>query len=66
MKQTLAWRCSFSLRLTKQLLLTVHTETIYLYGGWDGNQDLADLWGYHIPTQQWNCVSKNTEEEVGG
>ena len=41
------------------------TETIYLYGGWDGNHDLADLWAYHIPSKQWVCILKSAEEEVG-
>ena len=27
-------------------------QTIYLFGGWDGNQDLADFWSYHIPTNR--------------
>ena len=40
------------------------TETIYMFGGWDGNHDLADLWSYHVPSQQWNCLSKNVEDEV--
>ncbi|XP_067684074.1 muskelin-like isoform X1 [Haliotis asinina] len=48
-----------------QMCIDVHTETIYLFGGWDGNHDLADLWGYNVPTRQWTCVSKNTEEEGG-
>ena len=40
------------------------SETIYLYGGWDGIKDLADMWSYHVPTRQWCCISKNTAEEV--
>ena len=39
-------------------------ENIYLYGGWDGNQDLADLWSYHVLTGEWTSISKNTDEEV--
>ena len=46
------------------MCIDIHTETIYLYGGWDGTHDLADLWAYHAPTCQWTCLSKNTEEEV--
>lgn len=49
-----------SLDLTSCLI----SETIYLFGGWDGNQDLSDLWSYHVPTQQWTCIARNTEEEV--
>jgi len=39
-------------------------ETIYLFGGWDGNHDIGDLWSYHMPSQQWTCLSKNVEDEV--
>jgi hypothetical protein len=48
-----------------QMCIDVLSETIYLYGGWDGNQDLADLWSFHIPTSHWTCLTKNAEEEVG-
>ena len=37
---------------------------IYLYGGWDGNKDLADMWSYHVPSAEWTCISKNTDEDV--
>ena len=40
------------------------SEIIYLFGGWDGNEDLADMWAYHIPRRQWTCIAKNSEEEV--
>ncbi|CAI9718917.1 muskelin-like isoform X1 [Octopus vulgaris] len=48
-----------------QMCIDPLTETMYLYGGWDGNQDLADLWAYHVPSQSWTCLSKDTEEEGG-
>lgn len=41
------------------------TETLYLFGGWDGEQDLSDFWSYHVRSQQWTCISKNTEEDGG-
>ena len=47
-----------------QMALDVTSETLYLFGGWDGNQDLADLWSYHIPTHTWTCLAKNTADEV--
>ena len=43
----------------------VLTETIYLFGGWDGTQDLADFWAFHIATQKWTLLSSNTAEEGG-
>uniref|UniRef100_T1J0F1 Muskelin N-terminal domain-containing protein n=1 Tax=Strigamia maritima TaxID=126957 RepID=T1J0F1_STRMM len=48
-----------------QMCIDVNTETIYLFGGWDGMQDLADLWSYHVPTGEWSCLFKDTEAEGG-
>jgi len=48
-----------------QMCMDVLTETIYLFGGWDGTQDLADFWSFHIPTQKWTLISSNTAEDGG-
>lgn len=48
-----------------QMCMDPHTETIFLLGGWDGNQDLSDLWAYHVPSKQWRLISKDTEAEGG-
>lgn len=40
------------------------TGIIYLFGGWDGNQDLADFWAYSISDGSWTLLSENTENEV--
>ncbi|KAK7101686.1 muskelin-like [Littorina saxatilis] len=48
-----------------QMCIDVNSETIYLFGGWDGNVDLADFWAYHVPTHEWSCLSKNAEEDGG-
>lgn len=48
-----------------QMCMDPYTETIYLFGGWDGNQDLSDLWAYHVPTCRWTLISKDTEAEGG-
>jgi muskelin len=47
-----------------QMCIDPLTETIYLFGGWDGTQDLSDLWQYHIPSCTWVRLSANTEAEV--
>lgn len=39
-------------------------ETVYLFGGWDGTQDLADFWAYSVLENQWACISRDTEKEV--
>ncbi|CAH1783153.1 unnamed protein product, partial [Owenia fusiformis] len=48
-----------------QMCIDTQSDIIYLYGGWDGNKDLADLWEYSISTQTWTCLCKNTQEEGG-
>nr|CAD7593235.1 unnamed protein product [Timema genevievae] len=47
-----------------QMCMDPYTETIYLFGGWDGNQDLSDLWTYHVPTHKWTLIMRDTEVEV--
>ena len=46
------------------MFILIVPETLYLFGGWDGSQDLSDLWMYHIPSREWHCLSKDTKEEV--
>ena len=53
-----------SMRGGHQMSIDIDGETIYLFGGWDGNQDLADFWAYSIPNATWTLLSKNTENEV--
>lgn len=48
-----------------QMCMDPLAETIYLFGGWDGTQDLADLWSYHIPSSEWKRISKDTSLEGG-
>uniref|UniRef100_A0A3Q3NE02 Muskelin 1, intracellular mediator containing kelch motifs n=1 Tax=Mastacembelus armatus TaxID=205130 RepID=A0A3Q3NE02_9TELE len=40
-------------------------KTVYLFGGWDGTQDLADFWAYSVQENQWACISRDTEKENG-
>ena len=56
--------CRPGMRGGHQMCIDILSETLYLFGGWDGNVDLSDLWAHHIPTQQWTCLSKKTDEEV--
>ncbi|XP_068045487.1 muskelin isoform X3 [Anomalospiza imberbis] len=48
-----------------QMVIDVQTETVYLFGGWDGTQDLADFWAYSVKENQWTCISRDTEKESG-
>jgi hypothetical protein len=38
---------------------------IYLFGGCDGTDDLADLWCYNLNTGEWSCLSENVEADGG-
>ncbi|CAB1345889.1 unnamed protein product, partial [Coregonus sp. 'balchen'] len=44
---------------------TNYSKTVYLFGGWDGTQDLADFWAYSVQENQWVCISRDTEKESG-
>ncbi|KAK2582051.1 hypothetical protein KPH14_002756 [Odynerus spinipes] len=48
-----------------QMVLDSNAEMLYLFGGWDGNQDLSDLWVYNIAVNKWTLICKDTES-VGG
>ena len=38
---------------------------VYLFGGWDGKNDLADFWEYSSHTNNWKCISHDTEVNGG-
>ena len=38
---------------------------LYLFGGWDGNRDLADFWAFDISSGKWRLLSLNTEADGG-
>jgi hypothetical protein len=38
---------------------------VYLFGGWDGKNDLSDFWEYSGPTNTWQCISADTEINSG-
>ena len=48
-----------------QMCIDSYSETIYLFGGWDGTKDLSDLWSYDIESGQWCCISRDTSLEGG-
>lgn len=39
---------------------------MYLFGGWDGVNDMADFWAYSIPNRQWTELSYDTSIPDGG
>ncbi|RXG52076.1 Muskelin [Armadillidium vulgare] len=48
-----------------QMCIDVNHQIIYLFGGWDGTQDLSDLWSFNISTEEWTCISRDTSQEGG-
>ncbi|XP_062544151.1 muskelin isoform X2 [Armigeres subalbatus] len=44
-----------------QLIIDPLTSTIYLYGGWDGSEDLSDLWCYDVKYNRWTLVHERSE-----
>ncbi|KAI8976566.1 Muskelin N-terminus-domain-containing protein [Pilobolus umbonatus] len=48
-----------------QMCLDEERQKIYLFGGWDGEKDLADFWCYSIKGNSWKCISKDTERQDG-
>jgi hypothetical protein len=54
-----------SIRGGHQLCLDSESQLIYMFGGWDGTNDLADLWIYNIRDKLWKCVCKDSSEQGG-
>uniref|UniRef100_A0A8D8HNA7 Muskelin n=2 Tax=Culex pipiens TaxID=7175 RepID=A0A8D8HNA7_CULPI len=44
-----------------QLIIDPLTSTIYLYGGWDGSEDLSDLWSYDVQANRWTLIHEKSE-----
>lgn len=39
--------------------------TLYIFGGWDGTQDLGDFWAYSVPAARWTRLSASAAAEGG-
>ncbi|XP_034476504.1 muskelin isoform X2 [Drosophila innubila] len=48
-----------------QLVVDAKKRLIYLYGGWDGYQDLSDLWAYNIELDEWTLLCERSELSNG-
>lgn len=48
-----------------QLVHDSKNRLIYLYGGWNGTDDLSDMWVYDLKTSQWTLVHEKSET-IGG
>lgn len=41
------------------------TSEVWLYGGWDGSQELGDLWSYSYPANAWRLVQEDCRQKGG-
>ncbi|KAJ1565235.1 hypothetical protein HK405_012855, partial [Cladochytrium tenue] len=48
-----------------QMCIDEEAGRIFLFGGWDGERDLADFWCYDLNRQQWDCISMDTQSDGG-
>ncbi|KAI8924913.1 Muskelin N-terminus-domain-containing protein [Entophlyctis helioformis] len=48
-----------------QMCIDVDNGVIYLFGGWNGTQDLSDFWAYHQATEHWVNLSMDTRKQSG-
>ncbi|OBZ91936.1 Muskelin [Choanephora cucurbitarum] len=48
-----------------QTCLDSDKERIYLFGGYDGKQELADFWCYYIRDNRWKLISSDTTLQGG-
>ena len=47
------------------MCIDTESQIIYLMGGWDGNDDLADFWMFDIKNKIWRMISRDTEQDGG-
>lgn len=43
-----------------QMVIDPVMNTLFLFGGWDGVNDLSDLWSYNISEEKWSLIFKYT------
>ncbi|KAL4704274.1 hypothetical protein ACJJTC_016292 [Scirpophaga incertulas] len=48
-----------------QLVVDSQTGTLYLFGGWNGHEDLDDLWAYDTRAEKWQLLCASSSS-VGG
>lgn len=47
------------------MVLDKKNDIIYIYGGWTGHQELSDLWSFDIKKNEWNLITKSSENQEG-
>eukprot|EP00731_Ephydatia_muelleri_P000998 Em0001g998a len=57
--------CWPGMRGGHQMCVDPNKKVLYMFGGWDGDQDLGDLWRFDVESGTWECVCSDTSL-VGG
>ncbi|XP_059059021.1 muskelin [Achroia grisella] len=48
-----------------QLVVDSITGTLYLFGGWNGTEDLDDLWAFEPATERWTALCRHSGRAGG-
>ncbi|XP_072942576.1 muskelin [Epargyreus clarus] len=48
-----------------QLVVDPNTGTLYMFGGWNGSEDLDDLWSYSTTEEKWTLLCRHSHEVNG-
>ncbi|CAH2042154.1 unnamed protein product, partial [Iphiclides podalirius] len=48
-----------------QLVVDPNTGTLYLFGGWNGTEDLDDLWCYSTVAERWTLLCRHSSMAGG-
>jgi hypothetical protein len=48
-----------------QMCVDPHGDSVYLFGGWNGKNDLSDLWMFDLNTRLWKCLFENCSNVDG-
>ena len=46
------------------VVISDSSRTIYLFGGYNGNSWLNDLWSFDIETARWTCIQENSDSRA--
>lgn len=53
------------LRGGHHMVLDTVSKQIFLFGGWDGVDNLSDLWSWDLDEEKWTCLCRNAEKDGG-
>lgn len=53
------------MRSGHQCIIDSNRNRIYLFGGWNGFNDLSDLWYYDIKLNSWTLIHERAEQHDG-